>query len=140
MRRYEILLILKPEIGDEGFQEKMKSIKEHLEAEGSAFVKEDIWGLRQLAYPIKKNKKGYYAFLVFDIMPDKISTIKKEFEIEDDLLRSIIKLFKERKGIEPESAKADEKASNDEKGTDDNMDEGDGSAKEVNKTDYGESE
>ncbi len=135
MRRYEICLILQPEMGDEGFQAKIDSIKQTLEKDGALFIREDFWGLRQLAYQIKNHKKAYYAFLIFDIQPESIKKIQQEFQIDEDVLRSIIKIEKERKIPE----KIEEKPDADENSQE--LDEGDiHDAKEVNKSDYGESE
>ncbi len=135
MRRYELCLILRPEVGDEGFQAKIGNIKQMIEKEGAVFVREDIWGLRQLAYQIKNSKKAYYAFLIYDILPENIKAIQHELQIDEDVLRSIIKQEKERKIPEPVAKETQE----DEKS--ENIDEGDiDDAKEVNKSDHGESE
>lgn len=136
MRRYEICLILKPDIGDDGFKTKIESIKERITKDGAVFIKEDIWGLRQLAYQIATHKKAYYAFLIFDILPDNVLEIKREFQLDEEILRSIIKLEKQRRVVEksieqPEAADREIK-----------LDEGDieDDIKEVDKSDYGESE
>lgn len=135
MRRYELCLILKPEIGDEGFHAKIEEIKQYLEKENAVYVRELLWNLRQLAYPIKNNKKGYYAFLIYDMLPEKISEIKRNFQIDEDFLRSIIRYEKEKKVLDEADKGPDIDESD--KGY---LDEGDGDAKEVNSTDYGESE
>ena len=61
MKKYEIMYILKPELDAEATKAEIASLQNILEANGSKLVDVNEWGLRALAYEIKKEKKGYYV-------------------------------------------------------------------------------
>ena len=61
MKKYEIMYILKPELDAEATKAEIASLQNILETNGSKVVDVNEWGLRTLAYEIKKEKKGYYV-------------------------------------------------------------------------------
>lgn len=52
--------------------------------------KEDAWGARDLAYPIKHQTKGYYIHFEFETDPKIAKTIDKTLKVEDDILRYLL--------------------------------------------------
>ena len=53
-------------------------------------LKEDMIGKRELAYHIKKKKFGIYYEINFNALPESINIMKKEFEIDTNILRTLI--------------------------------------------------
>ena len=60
MRKYETLLLLSPELSTDARTPILESFKAVIEREGGKVVAEDVWGMRDLAYPVKKHMRGFY--------------------------------------------------------------------------------
>jgi small subunit ribosomal protein S6 len=58
-----------------------------LEADGAAVKKREYWGLRSLAYRIKKNRKGHYMLLGLDAPPPAIVEMERQLTLNEDVLR-----------------------------------------------------
>lgn len=52
--------------------------------------KEDLWGERVLAYPIKKHTKGFYAHFEIEADPKDIKGLDKSLKLEEDVLRYLL--------------------------------------------------
>lgn len=90
MKDYELVVIIKNL--ESGTEETVKNIKNLLESKNIKINKEDVWGLKTLAYPIKKEKKGYY--IIFNISGEiqNIKSVENSLRINENLLR--YRLFK----------------------------------------------
>lgn len=52
--------------------------------------KEELWGLRDLAYPIKRNQKGFYAHFEIEADPKNAKGLDKILKVEEDILRYLL--------------------------------------------------
>jgi len=52
-------------------------------------VKNEYWGLRSLAYKIKKNRRGHYVLLYLDAPADAINELERQFKLHEDVIRSL---------------------------------------------------
>src|SRR4051812_27477644 len=61
------------------------------EAEGprqsASVMKREYWGLRSLAYRIKKNRKGHYMLLGIDAVPASVLEMERQLRLNEDVLR-----------------------------------------------------
>jgi small subunit ribosomal protein S6 len=76
-------------------------------------VKTENWGLRTLAYRIKKNRKGHYVMLNIDAPADAIHEMERQMRINEDILRHLtikIDAFEEGPSIMMSSRPRDERA------------------------------
>jgi len=53
-------------------------------------VKEDLWGVRDLVYPIKKQSKGFYAHFEILADPKNAKGLDKTLKVEEDILRYLL--------------------------------------------------
>ena len=53
-------------------------------------VKEDLWGVRDLAYKIKKDTKGFFAHFELDADPKSVKGLDKTLKVEEDILRYLL--------------------------------------------------
>ena len=90
MENYEGLFIIKPEIKEEEVKNVYKVISDSVAKHGGSIKKEDIWGKRQLAYPVKKSKEGYYYKLDFTAPTAAIVKVEEACRLNDDILRTMI--------------------------------------------------
>ena len=56
---------------------------------GGKLTKREIWGLRQLAYKIKKNRKGHYILFNFDAPSSAIEEMGRQMRLHEDVLRHL---------------------------------------------------
>jgi len=63
MRRYETISIIRPAVGDEEIEAINQRSISIIEGDGGTIVKADNWGLKPLAYLIKKEQQGYYVYM-----------------------------------------------------------------------------
>ena len=54
---------------------------------GTSLKKQEYWGLRGLAYRIKKNRKGHYMLLAFDSKPAAVKEMERQLGLNEDVLR-----------------------------------------------------
>ena len=87
---YELMFILKPEVSEEESRAEVEKIKDFVKAEKGEVVKEEAWGKRVLAYPIKHFSEGFYHLLNFKSTPAKVKELEKKLNLDDSVLRSLI--------------------------------------------------
>jgi len=85
---YEMVLVFEPRFDDgEPLQQEMEKIRTLLKASGANILKEDLWGKRPLAYPMRKFTNGVYVVLVFEATGDTVQVVERQLRITDSLLR-----------------------------------------------------
>ena len=92
MREYEVTVIFQKNLEDEARStliERVSGWLTHGEAEEEKPV-QDVWGQRRLAYPIRKNKEGYYILFNAKLDPERLSDIERNMQYTDDILRYMI--------------------------------------------------
>lgn len=90
MENYEGLFIIKPEIKEEDLKGIFTAINDNVTKNGGSVKKEEVWGKRQLAYPVKKAKEGHYYKLDFTAPTNVISKLEEAFKLNADILRTMI--------------------------------------------------
>ena len=90
MNNYEILFILKPDLNEEGVKNVTKAITDSVTKNGGTIKKEENWGKKQLVYPGKKAKEGYYYKLDFTAPTAAIIKLEEACRLNGDILRTMI--------------------------------------------------
>lgn len=90
MENYEGIFIIKPEIKDEDVKNVFKIISDSVTKNGGTVKKEEPWGKRSLAYPVKKAKEGHYFKLDFSAPTSAIVKVEEACRLNDDILRTMI--------------------------------------------------
>lgn len=89
MALYEHLLIARQDISAQQVDALATHLKTILEHEGGKVEKHEYWGLRGLAYRIKKNRKGHYVLLNINAPANAIQELERQLKINEDVLRYI---------------------------------------------------
>ncbi|MGB9694493.1 MAG: 30S ribosomal protein S6 [Caldisericaceae bacterium] len=105
MAYYEMLYIVSQELPDEDKEKLIEKLKDFVEKSGGAIASESRWGTRGLAYPIKKQDKGYYVLTYLDLPEKALKELKYFVKVNEGFLRAMI-LKKEK----PEPEIAEEEA------------------------------
>ncbi|MDP2912566.1 MAG: 30S ribosomal protein S6 [Candidatus Omnitrophota bacterium] len=91
MNNYEGIFIIKPDLKEEDVKNVFKSINDFVVKNGGTVKKEENWGKKQLAYPVRKLKEGYYYKLDFDAPSDAILKLEAAYKLNDAvILRTMI--------------------------------------------------
>ncbi len=90
LTNYELMLILPPNLGEESSLKELAEIKKLITSGGGDIYHEDIWGLREFAYKIKKYNEGFYIVLNFKAEGSKILELEKEFNLNQKVIRYLM--------------------------------------------------
>jgi small subunit ribosomal protein S6 len=86
---YEIMLMLDPELAEERQNEIVARVRELVEKRGSAWIGQEAWGRRKLAYEIARRSEAYYHVLHFDADPATLEEISRVLRITDGAMRHL---------------------------------------------------
>jgi small subunit ribosomal protein S6 len=87
MALYEHLLIARQDISAQAVDALATHLKTIVEGEGGKVEKQEYWGLRGLAYRIKKNRKGHYVLLNINAPAKAVMELERQLKINEDVLR-----------------------------------------------------
>ena len=87
MANYESVLIARQDLGASQINTLVSDLSEVIKKEGGEVVKVDNWGLKNLAYRIKKNRKGYYVLLNIVAPAQAISEFERRVRLNEDVIR-----------------------------------------------------
>ena len=87
--KYELMVILDPNLGEEGVQETFGKFKALIEKNGTLEEVEEM-GKRRLAYEINYIPDGHYFLAKFTSSPDFPKELDRVLGITDGILRSLI--------------------------------------------------
>jgi len=87
MPLYETVLIARNDVTQQQVEQIADDIATDLTTEGGEVKKREYWGLRGLAYRIKKNRKGHYMLLGLDAKPAFINEMERKLGLNEDVLR-----------------------------------------------------
>lgn len=87
MRRYETIYVMRPNIGEDAITGIIDKTNGVIENFGGHIVQLDRWGIKKLAYLIKKESQGYYVFSEYAGTPEAVDEIERLFRIDDKILK-----------------------------------------------------
>lgn len=89
MTEYEILLLLDPELSDEGQADVVARVRGLVEKGGGTWVHHEPWGRRKLAYEIDHKGEGNYHLLHVDCPSDTLEEVARVLKIDDGVMRQL---------------------------------------------------
>lgn len=90
MRKYETVYILRPDLDEEAIKSMVERFSNLVTEQGGEVVKVDEWGIRRLAYPIEKQREGYYVVMNFNAEADVPKELERVFKITDGVMRYMV--------------------------------------------------
>jgi small subunit ribosomal protein S6 len=103
MRRYETIFIVRPNVAEGDIETVINRTVSIIEGDGGTIIRIDKWGLKKLAYLIKKESQGYYVYVDYAGVPASVSEIERLFRIDDQVLKYLT--VKLEDSCDPEAAK-----------------------------------
>lgn len=89
MQNYETLLLLSPELEEERRNEIFTTLTETLTGGEGTVVEMDEWGMRTLAYPVKKQTRGFYMRMVYEAPGALVTELERKIRISDGIFKFI---------------------------------------------------
>ncbi len=87
MRQYETGFVLSPGLSEEETEGFIKQMAEVIAQKKGRMVKQDVWGKRRLAYPIKRYHEGTYVFFLYEGPGDVSQELERRFKQTDSVIR-----------------------------------------------------
>lgn len=118
MRRYELMLVIRPDVPDDRSQAVIDRVTRQLVSGDGQIVKVAPWGRRRLAYPIDRHREGSYHIVLFDAPGDAIAELERSLLITEEVLRHLVtRVERPTRPARPDGGDGDE----DEAGDDDDL-------------------
>jgi small subunit ribosomal protein S6 len=87
MRRYETIFILRPNSSEEEINRIIDNTSQVIGNDQGSIIEMNRWGMKKLAYLIKKESLGYYVFCDYAATPAAVNEIERKFRIDDAVLK-----------------------------------------------------
>lgn len=85
--KYEVVFIVRPDVASNHADLIGEKFAEVVKDKGGKVITTEQWGLRTLAYRVKKHKKGYYVMLGIEANGDLIAELERQLRLSDDVIR-----------------------------------------------------
>jgi small subunit ribosomal protein S6 len=86
-QRYEVLFIVRPDIGEAGVQEQVVRARRALEEHGATAIQVHDWGIRDLAYRIETHRRGWYILIEHEGDARAVNELERQLKLSDQILR-----------------------------------------------------
>jgi small subunit ribosomal protein S6 len=96
MRRYELMLLLRPDLEDDKLQAAVEKVTRAIVNGGGSLSKVSPWGKRRLAYDIGRHREASYFLIHFDIEPAQVRGIERGLLISEEILRHLVTVLEDR--------------------------------------------
>jgi ribosomal protein S6 len=84
------MFIISDTVAGSDWEAAVKHVEDLLKNRGAEILKSEKWEERKFAYKLKGHKRGTYLLVYFNAPTDSISLIKRDFELSDNVLRTLI--------------------------------------------------
>ena len=84
---YESVFVLSGQLSERAAKSKFEEYIKSIEESGAKILKTEFWGLRELAYKIKKNSRGYYYMINSDCESSLLNSFHKKVKLDENFLR-----------------------------------------------------
>jgi small subunit ribosomal protein S6 len=89
MPLYESTFITRQDLSKQDITKLADGFATIIEQGGGKVVKNEYWGLRSLAYRIRKNRKGHYTMLAIDAPAPAVKEMERNMRINEDIIRTL---------------------------------------------------
>jgi small subunit ribosomal protein S6 len=90
MRDYELMVVLTPELDDEGIAATSERVKSMVTSRGGEIVDVQEWGRRRLAYPIRKFREGHYSVTKLRLSPEAADPLDRSLRLAEPVIRHLL--------------------------------------------------
>ena len=88
-RRYETLVLIHPEQGEQGAKELTNRIRSLIEDQKGSIGQIQEWGLRDLAFLVAKQRRAFYVLFEYRATPAALAEVERNLRLTDPILRFV---------------------------------------------------
>ena len=88
-RTYESIFIVRPDLAGDAYTAVLDKFKGVLTDQGASILKIDEWGVRKLAYTVKKQNRGSYVLVIFEADPKVILEYERRLRLDESIIKFI---------------------------------------------------
>ena len=89
MPLYESTFVTRQDLSRQDVNKIVDTFTDIVKQNGGKVVKHEYWGLRNLAYRIKKNRKGHYVMLAIDASHEAVKELERNIHLHEDVIRNL---------------------------------------------------
>ncbi len=87
MALYEHIYLARQDVSAQQVEELTSTYSEIISSAGGQVTKTEYWGLKSLAYKIKKNRKAHYTLMNIDAPHEAVAEMERQMSLSEDILR-----------------------------------------------------
>lgn len=87
---YEMMLLLRPDLGQEDIDAALERVQEILRRQDGEIVHVDVWGKRRLAYEIEDHREGHYTLFHYEATPEAVRELERLLKLDERVLRYLV--------------------------------------------------
>ncbi len=88
MRRYEVMVILDPDLEERTVAPSLDQYLNVVRQDGGSVESVDVWGRRRMAYEIQKKTEGIYAVIELDAEPATVKELDRQLTLNESVMRT----------------------------------------------------
>ncbi len=89
MALYEHIFVARQDVSSQQVEDLQTMITQIITENGGKITKTEYWGIKSLAYRMKKNRKGHYSLLNIDAPHEAIAEMERRISLSDDIIRHL---------------------------------------------------
>lgn len=90
LRNYELVMVLNPEVSDDNLSLILDTVGKFATQRGGAVDEINQWGVRKLAYPIKRFVEGKYVLARLTSEPGAVAKLEADLKLREEVLRYLL--------------------------------------------------
>lgn len=90
MRSYELVFIVHPQVEGDALTALLDNVRNLVERSGGKVVHTEPWGMRRLAYPIRKQWEGQYVLMRLDMEARGVAALERDLRLLEPVMRHLV--------------------------------------------------
>jgi small subunit ribosomal protein S6 len=90
MHAYEVAVVVRADLSDQDRSVQIETFKGWISTQGGNVTQIDHWGRRRLAYPVSKQRDGYYLLMKAEMPATALAEIERSLRLSENVLRFLI--------------------------------------------------
>ena len=90
MRDYELAFIIQPNVDDEGVTGVVEKVTQFVQTVSGEVTSVNVWGRRNLAYPIDNHREGIYVLVQAKLPPSSLPELEGTLKLSEEIIRYLL--------------------------------------------------
>ncbi|HXW01470.1 MAG TPA: 30S ribosomal protein S6 [Anaerolineae bacterium] len=90
MRDYELAFIVRPNVDDNGVTAVVDKVSQFVKSANGEVASVDVWGRRNLAYPINNHREGVYVLFQAKMSPSALTELERNLKLSEEIIRYLL--------------------------------------------------